>query len=280
MKTSLALLISTTCQRLGLGLFIFALIADSFLGMTLPMNIIAFISLVTLGIGGLASAAHLGRPLRFFNAFSNFKSHLTQEALITPFLGLALLVCSVNGYFYTLSDTMFTVMLWISFFLSIAFLVSTGLVYQLDARPAWDTPLVLIIFLTTAAQAGSLFASALSVGFTGVVGASLITLTWLMFACCLLAQYLFVKRLKTLGYGTAVSVYEQPYRNAFVIWLGSSVLVAASYAYFVNSGMAAAAYAAVLLSVIGIVAWTILFYNTSLLIKKFPQYPVDLNTYF
>lgn len=71
------LVVSTTCQRVGLGMYLCALLASAAFGLALPMNIVALATLVFLGIGGIASIFHLQSPSRFFNAFSNLKSHLT-----------------------------------------------------------------------------------------------------------------------------------------------------------------------------------------------------------
>ena len=87
------LVISTACQRVGLGMFLCAFLADLCFGLGLPLNLVALATLALLGVGGIASIFHLQTPSRFFNAFSNFKSHLTQEALLTPFLGQLSLDC-------------------------------------------------------------------------------------------------------------------------------------------------------------------------------------------
>ena len=94
------LVISTACQRVGLGMFACAFLANLALGTVLPLNVVALATLTLLAVGGIASIFHLQTPARFFNAFSNFGSHLTQEALITPFLGIALLACGLNGFVY------------------------------------------------------------------------------------------------------------------------------------------------------------------------------------
>lgn len=275
-----ALLISTTCQRLGLGLYIFSVLANQLMGVALPMNLIAIIALLLLGIGGIASAFHLGRPARFFNAFSNFHSHLTQEAAITPFLGLALLVASLDGFMFNLGSVGAAIQ-WIVLILSLLFLTSTGLVYQLNARPAWNTGLVLIIFMLTAAQVGSLATMVAAGSFTGSVPTSLLVTTSLMFVLSVIAQYLFVQRLKTLGYGVAVNVISEPYRTTFAAWLIFGVLATAmSLAIAAVQGTPDFAIIGLIASIVGILVWTILFYKVALKVKMFPMYKVDLNVYF
>ena len=90
MQVHWPLVISTACQRAGLGLLLCVVFANAVLGSQLPSNIACLVALALLCAGGIASVFHLQRPSRFFNAFSNPKSHLTQEGFITPFLGVAL----------------------------------------------------------------------------------------------------------------------------------------------------------------------------------------------
>ena len=276
MQVHFALLISTTCQRFSLGFFILSVISSNILGISLPMDVISIIALVFLVIGALASAAHLGRPSRFFNSFSNPGSHLSQEAIISPFLGVALFLCCIDTLFLH-SGTLGAVFQWVSVALSALFLVSTGLVYQLYARPAWDTPLVLIIFLLSSAEIGTL--SVLSAA-EGGPDASLIIMASLALAACVISQYLYLQRLPGLGSGTAIKVSAAPYRALFVIWLlvgvlapalallGLSITEQAIYA-FLGAGA----------SIIGIMVWTAFFFKSALKVKLFPMYRVDVNEY-
>ena len=127
------LVISTVCQRVGLGLFICAFVGQVYAGSPVPLSVVAWITLALLAVGGIASVFHLQRPQRFFNAFSNLKSHLTQEALITPFLGVALLVCALNGTLFDLGVATAFVGA-VTAILAGAFLVCTGLAYQMGSR--------------------------------------------------------------------------------------------------------------------------------------------------
>ena len=97
MQVHWPLVISTACQRAGLGLLLCAVFANAVLGSQLPSNIACLVALALLCAGGIASVFHLQRPSRFFNAFSNPKSHLTQEGFITPFLGVALIAAGLDG---------------------------------------------------------------------------------------------------------------------------------------------------------------------------------------
>lgn len=277
MQVPKALLISTTCQRFSLGTFLCCFIVSTFMGVTLPMNVIALVSLFFLGVGGIASAFHLGRPKRFFNAFANFGSHLTQEALITPFLGIGLLACGLNGFYIGLGAAT-GIVYWITVFLSLIFLVSTGLVYHLSSRPAWNTILVSIIFLLTAAEVGAITTIAIVLALGVAIPVGLVVLAFLSIALCLICQFAYTARLRSVGYGVNVFVNQEPFKTNYTLWIIFSLaglVVAFIAAVGLNSTVAA--YIGVICAVVGIVYWTILLFNVALKVKMFPMYDVDLN---
>ncbi len=96
MQVHWPLVISTACQRAGLGLLLCVVFANAVLGSNFLSNIACLVALALLCAGGIASVFHLQRPSRFFNAFSNPKSHLT-EGFITPFLGVTLIAAGLDG---------------------------------------------------------------------------------------------------------------------------------------------------------------------------------------
>lgn len=269
------LVVSTVCQRVGLGLFICAFVV----GVPVSLAVVAWITLGLLAVGGIASIFHLQRPQRFFNAFSNLKSHLTQEALITPFLGLALLACALNGLLYDLGPATFVVGL-VTTVLAASFLVCTGLAYQMGSRPAWNTPFVLALFLLTAFEAGAVGAAAL--WFAGLGAAPALVVVVAVVACiaCVACQVAYVLRMRNVGYGVNVNAAEPPYRSAFLTWViaGAVVPLAALLLVF---ALPAAALALTLTAwaagTVGIGAWTVLFFKGARKVKMFPMYPVDLN---
>lgn len=272
-----ALLISTTCQRFSLGTFLCCFIASTCMGISLPMNVIALVTLFFLGVGGIASAFHLGRPKRFFNAFSNIGSHLTQEALITPFLGIGLLVCGLDGFLINLGEAA-GIVYWLTAFFSLLFLVSTGLVYHLSSRPAWNTTLVTIIFMLTAAEAGTITTIAILLGLGSAVPVWLTLLAFLSIVLCLICQFSFTARLKSVGYGVNVLVNQEPFKKTYTLWMVfglAGLAVALITAVALHS--AVAAFVGVVCAVVGIVYWTVLLFNVALKVKMFPMYRVDLN---
>lgn len=270
------LVMSTACQRVGLGMFLCAFLANLCFGLQLPLGYVALATLVLLGVGGIASVFHLQTPSRFFNAFSNLESHLTQEALLTPFLGIALLACGLNGIIYDLGGA--TVVLdAIAAALSLAFLACTGLAYQMRSRPAWNTGFVLGLFLLTAAEAGGIATLAICLIVKNGVPAALSIATALLTVACVVAQFAYVARMRQVGYGVDVRASEEPYRASYRVWIACGLLTVIALAAAVALSSAAAACAALAASACGIVAWTVLFFKGALKAKMFPMYPVDLN---
>lgn len=271
------LVVSTTCQRVGLGMYVCTLLAAWAFGLALPMNLVALATLAFLGIGGIASIFHLQTPSRFFNAFSNLRSHLTQEALITPFLGIALVVSGLDGLLYNLGGAS-TALQAITGALALAFLVCTGLAYQMRSRPAWNTGFIIGLFLLTAAEAGSIAAIvvclaagfALPAGLTGTAAAC--------FVACVITQTAYTRRMRNVGYGVNVRASEPPYRSSYSVWIAAGVvvtgiaLILAAVLTSVLGGIVA-----LVASAVGIAAWTVLFFKGALKVKMFPMYPVDLN---
>ncbi len=274
------LVISTACQRVGLGLFVCAFLVN-LAWSVLPMGAVAAGTLALLAVGGVASIFHLQRPQRFFNAFSNMKSHLTQEALITPFLGVALLVCALDGIAYDLGAASMVASA-VAALLAVAFLVCTGLAYQMGSRPAWNTPFVLALFLLTAAEAGSIgvvVCAMLTSGVGAVPGALVLT----ALACtvaCVACQFAYVRRMRSVGYGVNVDATKAPYRATWQLWLVAGVAVPVLGVVLTGALPAAALLCAACAwvgSAVGVAAWTVLFFKGAHKVKMFPMYPVDLN---
>ena len=277
MRIHWPLVVSTTCQRVGLGMYLCALLASWASDAAIPMNIVALATIVFLGIGGIASIFHLQSPSRFFNAFSNLKSHLTQEALITPLLGIALLACGLNGFLFdtgVATDAIEAV----AGLLALAFLVCTGLAYQMRSRPAWNTGFIVVLFLLTAAEAGSIATVGLCLGLGIAAPAMLSVAALACFVACVATQIAYTLRMRSVGYGVNVVSSEQPYRSAYLAWIASGVVVAGvCLATALVLSSAAAAVLALVASALGIAAWTVLFFKGALKVKMVPMYPVDLN---
>lgn len=271
------LVVSTTCQRVGLGMYLCVLLANSIGGLALPMNFVALATIVFLGIGGIASIFHLQSPGRFFNAFSNFKSHLTQEAFITPLLGIALLACGLNGFLFDAGSAS-TALEIVAGILALAFLICTGLAYQMRSRPAWNTGYIVGLFLLTAAEAGSIATLAVCLGVGAYVPGALMAATFVCLFACAVTQVAYTRRMRTVGYGVNVDATKPPYRTSYIVWIIAGI-AATSLCLMATSVTASVVWAvgALCASAVGIAAWTVLFFKGALKVKMFPMYPVDLN---
>lgn len=272
------LVASTACQRAGLGLILAALAANVAFGAALPVDVAALAALTLLCAGGVASIFHLQRPARFFNAFSNPKSHLTQEGAITPLLGAALLVSALDGLAFDLGAARPAAHAAVAV-LALAFLVCTGLAYQMKSRPAWNTPYVLALFLLTAAAAGCVGAALLAAVCASPALGALSSCAAVSCIACLAVQGGYVARMKRVGYRTAYDAFARPYRGAALTWLVCGISATALSLVAAAAPDAAAALLAFawLVCIASVAAWTALFFKGAHKVKMFPMYAADLN---
>ncbi|WP_165170124.1 DmsC/YnfH family molybdoenzyme membrane anchor subunit [Adlercreutzia sp. ZJ242] len=273
------LIVSTTCQRVGLGLFICAFLGFVCVGSPVGLSVVAWITLVLLAVGGIASVFHLQRPKRFFNAFKNPKSHLAQEAIVTPFLGVALLACGLDGVLYDLGEASLLAGA-VAAALAAAFLVCTGLAYQMGSRPAWNTPFVLVLFLLTALSAGTIGVVVLWLVSVGLVPVVFVWAAVASTAVCVACQIAYVARMRSVGYGVNVEATKEPYRPYFIAWvvMGAAVpLTMLLSLLIIPLAPVISCVIAWLSCACGIAAWTMLFFRGAHKVKMFPMYPVDLN---
>ena len=92
MKVHYPLVFSTLFMRIGAGAIVVQVLSN-WLWRSTPDWPIALFALVAIALGGMLSLAHLGRPKRILNSFSNMRSSmLTWEAIVNPPLLLVLAV--------------------------------------------------------------------------------------------------------------------------------------------------------------------------------------------
>jgi DMSO reductase anchor subunit len=109
-----------------------------------------------LAVGGLAASTfHLANPKNAVKAFSQWQSSwLSREAILAV---AALLVSAVNAFSLVFFETELPVFGWVGSLLSIATVLSTGMIYaQLRAVPRWNSPLTPALFLAASLSAGAL----------------------------------------------------------------------------------------------------------------------------
>ena len=113
------------------------------------------VALVFMGLGTLASIAHLRVPLRFMTMVRNNKSPLVWEVrlagALTAFLGLHFL--SLLGYLQHFE----AVFPWATCILAVLFLLSTGWAYRFETHPAWKSSILPIYYIVSACTVGLVF---------------------------------------------------------------------------------------------------------------------------
>jgi DMSO reductase anchor subunit len=282
MPVQFPLVISTLCQRFALGTYIMSLIAFYFLGVELNLSIIALVALVVFCVGLLASVVHLGKPNRIMNSFANPKSHLTQEGIVAPFVGLFLFIQALDGWVISLSPTLLMLVQIVAFIVSVAFIYSTGLVYQLFARPAWKSKVVGVNFFLSSLAIGSIGAYAWAVlsGLENV--ASLLYVSSITQILIILGQIYYSAYVKKLGYGVAINVLRGEFKTSYIGWfITGIVLPLILFCYLAIAGSNSLIVVLLLIStLLGLIFWRVFFFLCGKHIKFFPQYEMDLKTIF
>ncbi|MDP4160301.1 MAG: DmsC/YnfH family molybdoenzyme membrane anchor subunit, partial [Bacillota bacterium] len=196
-----------------------SLISVDVLGVNLNMNLISLVALVLFGIGVLASMIHLGKPARIMNSFNNPKSHLSQEGIIAIVVGMLLMILGLNGLLYNLNTGLQNFLQICVFVFSLMFVFSTGLVYQIFARPAWKTKSVVINFFLSTLSIGSVGTFAWTVFTTGEKTEQLIYISAVTSLCTIIGQLYYSGYVARLGYGVEVRVFDNEFRKVFIAWL-------------------------------------------------------------
>jgi len=280
MPVQYPLIIATLCQRLGLGTYAISLIAATLLGLKLNLANIALLSLIVYCAGLLASATHLGKPQKMMNALANTKSHLTQESLIAPFVCLFLFLQAIDGWFITLSPSILSIVQVLAVVFSAAFVWSTGLVYQLYARPAWKTKLVSINFFLSAITLGAVGTYFIAIYSNLDQLNELLYLVTLSVVLLIAGQLYYSKYVSKLGYGVAINVFDKELVVPYTCWIITGVITPILMLiaiFFAGSSMQLAS-TLLLSSILSLVFWRMFFFLASKIIKFFPQYESDMTT--
>lgn len=153
MEIQWPLVFFTLLTSLGVGAFAFVAITE-WLGKAersrLPGAITA---LVAMAAGGVASVFHLGHIERLFNVLSNLSSGIAQELILSGLTGLAIVVYIIvvrMGYSAQVRKIVAIVGLVLAAILAIV----VGKNYVLASRPAWNTWLLPLLYLASAAVLG------------------------------------------------------------------------------------------------------------------------------
>ena len=161
MKPDLSVIYFTVCSGTGYGIIIslLALFLNNNTNILISTKIIIIILSFFLIISGLISSTlHLGHPKRAWRALSQWRSSwLSREgvAAIITFIPLTLFM-----FFWILieNNKLAFILLIISSIFSIITTFCTAKIYSsIKAIPAWNNPLVSIIYILNALTLGSIF---------------------------------------------------------------------------------------------------------------------------
>ena len=138
------------------------------------------VALAITGLGGLASAGHLGRPDRAWRAFSQWRSSwLSREACL---MVVCMAVFVIYVALWLLTGLKLALLGWIAAALAVATVYATAMIYhQLRTVPRWSgtpTPMLFLVLSGT----GGLIAVAGTKGLVGEDGP-----TWLALLSILVA---------------------------------------------------------------------------------------------
>jgi len=113
----------------------------------------AITALAAIVIGGIISVLHLGHPERALNAFGHMSSGVSQEMLL---VGIGVLVVLVYIIMMRVgaSAQARKVVGAIGMVVAVIMGIVLGMNYVLPARPAWNTPLLPLVYLASAGVLG------------------------------------------------------------------------------------------------------------------------------
>lgn len=139
---------------LGCGTFAGSIIITEWFGRAKQIRMLSsMIAIVALGLGGMASTLHLGHPERMFGALGHPTSGIFMESSIIFLLGLDILIYllalrrNVSGQTCKIIGT-------VGIVLAIALAFVNGDTYVMAARPAWNTLVLPVLYIASAAVMG------------------------------------------------------------------------------------------------------------------------------
>ncbi len=139
----------------GLGASVFAFVAlaewfDKAKAIRMPGAITA---VVAMAVGGVASVTHIGHLDRVFNVLGHLTSPITQEMILMGLTGLVIVTYIIMLRRNASVQAKRTVALT-GFVLAVVVAFAVGRSYVLPSRPAWNTWLLPLFYLASAAVLG------------------------------------------------------------------------------------------------------------------------------
>ena len=267
------------CQRMCMGTFVMTLVANWVFGCAIPINIVALVTIVILGIGMLGTMSHLGKPGRFLGALRNPTSHLSLEMLTCIPVGICYLILGLNSLLYTMPEAAVMVLEVIGLVASVAFIWVTALAYRMKARPAWDnvfTPLNFMLTFLSGGAFGAVFAAILA---DGEVPVGLLATCAVLFVAAMACQLVFTYFVSRVGYRIDVHAFGPETRGVYSAWvvLGVVVPVVGVALLFAMPNSLMVAGVLMLCYAISLALWQAFFFLTGKEVWYFPQYEKDLS---
>jgi DMSO reductase anchor subunit len=238
MHPALSVIFFTTLSGAGYGLLMWAAIAALAGGASARALLVStLLALVLASVGLLASFWHLGKPMRAWRAFSQWRtSWLSREgvAAVLTYVPALLFAAGIGG-----SATAIVLVLC-----ALATVACTAMIYaSLKPIPAWRHPLVLPGYVGFALLCGGLLLAAISASHTGLApGAALAK--GMIFLAALLgalklhywrridAEPLPATRGDAVGLpGRTVSVFERPHTESNYLTREMAFVVARRHAH-------------------------------------------------
>jgi DMSO reductase anchor subunit len=161
-RSEWSLVLFTTLSQLAVGAFVLWGLAVGFLPSpnllsTEPFSKALLSSvLISLLLGALSAASHLGRPIGAVFSLSNWRSSwLSREALLAAVFGLAVLVAlclRLIGYDISWTDRL---VIFVGCFSGLSLVFGISRLYRLRTVPAWDNSGTTAAFFTTTLLTGT-----------------------------------------------------------------------------------------------------------------------------
>jgi DMSO reductase anchor subunit len=160
MKPDNAVIYFTVCSGTGYGIIVSLLSIMFNNEINIEFHIKFFIACLSFFLiisGLLASTIHLGHPKRAWSALSHWRSSwLSREGVAAIFTFIPLSVFFVSWIFTSNKILIYNFLIMSSFFSLITVFCTAKIYSSLKAIPAWNSPLVPIIYILNSLVLGSI----------------------------------------------------------------------------------------------------------------------------
>lgn len=266
------------CQRLCMGTFSMALVANWLFGMALSINVIALSTIIVLGLGMLGTMSHLGKPGRFLHAMKNPTSHLALEMLTCIPVGLCYLVIGLDEVLYRLPDTALLVLEVAGLVFSILFIWVTALAYRMKARPAWNTVFTPLNFMLEYVSAGCIGACFFATVFGQAIPVAFLVTSAILLVASLAGQLFYTYYVGHVGYHVDIKPFGSECKGFYAGWLvlGLVVPVVCLALLFALPSDLVVGTMLLCSEALSLVLWQCFFFLSGKEVWYFPQYDKNL----